>query len=401
MTELSQRIRRVEPSPTLAVSAKAKAMQAEGIDVISFGAGEPDFDTPEPIRRAAKEAIDAGKTRYVPSAGLPQLREAVAADYTRRNRQVDPEQVVITVGGKQALYNATQVLFEEGDEVLVPAPYWVSYPAQLHLAGARPRAVETTVDDGYRLQPDRLRRCLEQTPDARGLILCSPSNPTGATYSAEQLEELAEVLEDFPDVTVLFDAIYDRIYYDGEIAPDLLAVAPGLAGRVITFNGFSKTYAMTGWRLGYAIGPEEVIEAMGTLQSQSTSNATSFAQYGALAAFELDDEVLKRRREAFRARRDQIVAALRSIDGVRCPEPSGAFYVFPDFSAYIRGDDRPEAPFEDDMALTTHLLEQARVAVVPGSAFGADGGLRLSYAMGSETISEGLDRIAEAIEKLD
>lgn len=380
----------------MAVTAKAQAMQARGIDVISFGAGEPDFDTPKPVVEAAKNALDAGKTRYVPSAGLPELRAAVASDYERRGRQVSSDQVVITVGGKQALYNATQVLFEDGDDVLIPAPYWVSYPAQLHLAGASPRAIPTTVDDEYKLQPQVLRQHLEQSANPRGLILCSPANPTGVTYSTTELQALAEVLEDFPEVMVFFDAIYDRLYYEGEFAPDLVAVAPQLKDRVITFNGFSKTYAMTGWRLGYAIGPDEIIEAMGTLQSQSTSNATSFAQYGALAAFDLDDEVIGERRQAFASRRDMIVEALNNIDGVRCPTPAGAFYVFPDFSTYV-----DDGEFDDDLELTTYLLEEAQVAVVPGSAFGADGGLRLSYAIGAETIAEGLNRVTDAVGKLN
>lgn len=364
--------------------------------MVGFGAGEPDFDTPEPIRDAAKAALDAGKTRYVSSTGLPELRAAIADDYARRGRNISPEEVVVTVGGKQALYNATQVLFEGDDEVLVPAPYWVSYPAQLHLAGAEPVSIPTTVEDDYKLQPERLRHHLEQSPNIRGLILCSPSNPTGSTYSARQLEALGEVLVDFPDVTVFFDAIYDRIYYDGDIAADLVDVVPQLEGRVITFNGFSKTFAMTGWRLGYAIGPREIIEAMGTLQSQSTSNATSFAQYGALAAFELDDEVLEKRKEAFRSRRDLIVEALNDIDEVKCPKPAGAFYVFPDFGAYV-GE---QGPMSDDMELANYLLEEARVAVVPGSAFGAEGGLRLSYAMDSATVSKGAERIADAIDDL-
>ncbi len=393
MTRLSARIQRVEPSPTLAVTARAKAMQAEGIDVVSFGAGEPDFDTPQPIIDEAKDALDRGCTRYLPSTGLPELREAVATDYARRGRQVQPDQVVITVGGKQALYNATQVLFEEGDEVFVPAPYWVSYPAQLHLAGATPQAIETSVDDGYKLSPQRLRRRLEEASNPRGLILCSPANPTGVTYDADELEQLAEVLRDFPEVVVLFDAIYDRLYYDGEIAPDLVAAAPDLEERVLTFNGFSKTFAMTGWRLGFAIGPTEVIDAMGTLQSQSTSNATSFAQYGAVAAFDLDDEILQQRKAAFEQRRDLLVGRLNGIEGVDCPKPAGAFYVFPDFSAYVGG---PECA--DDMDLAKLLLERAQVAVVPGSAFGAPGGLRLSYAMGEETIAEGMDRIAAALD---
>ncbi len=395
MIRLSKRIERVEPSPTLAISARAKAMKARGIDIISFGAGEPDFETPEEVVEAGKAAMDAGKTRYTPASGIPELRAAVADDYERRGRNVDPDQVIMTVGGKQALYNATQVLFDPGDEVVIPAPYWVSYPAQLHLAGAIPKAITTDVSEDYKLRPQALRQALSGS-SVRGLILCSPSNPTGSTYSEEELQELAAVLRDFPDVLVLYDAMYDRIYYDGEVAPDLVAVAPSLAGRVLTFNGFSKTYSMTGWRLGYAIGPSEVIAAMGILQSQSTSNATSFVQYAALEALALDDSVIAERRDAFRGRRDLIVAALCAIDGVSCPTPSGAFYVFPDFSSFVGEDGQ----FEDDLELTKYLLDEAEVAVVPGSAFGSPGGLRLSYAMDSKTITEGVERIKISLNAL-
>lgn len=399
MVRLSKRIQRVAPSPTLAITARAQAMRAEGIDIISFGAGEPDFNTPAAIVEAAKNALDEGKTRYTPASGLAELRAAVAKDYARRGQDVTAAEVLITVGGKQALFNATQVLFEEGDKVIVPAPYWVSYPAQLHLAGAEPVIVETESEDNYRLAPEALREVLSGG-EIRGLVLCSPSNPTGTTYTEEELRGLAEVLAEYPDVVVLFDAMYDRIYYDGDFAPDLVAVAPELKERVLTFNGFSKTYAMTGWRLGYGIGPAAVIKAMGTLQSQSTSNATSFVQYAALEALKVDEEEITRRRDAFRRRRDLIVGGLRSIDGVTCPLPSGAFYAFPDFSAYIDAD-RSEADgyFADDLKLTEYLLVEAKVAVVPGSAFGAPGCLRLSYALSDELIEAGVKRIKDSLEK--
>ena len=391
MVKLSKRIQRVEPSPTLAITAKANAMKAEGIDVIGFSAGEPDFDTPEPIARAAREAIASGKTRYTPASGLPDLRKAIAKDYARRQREVAADQVVVTVGAKQALYNATQVLFDPGDKVVIPAPHWVSYPAQLHLAGATPVSLKTGIDSDFKLTPEALGARLDEG-DIKGLILCSPSNPTGATYSAEELQGLAEVLEAHPEVKILFDAIYDRLYYEGDIAADLVAQAPTLSERVMTFNGFSKTYAMTGWRLGYAIGPSEWISAMGTLQSQSTSNATTFVQYGGLAALAMDDALLDERRAHFKRRRDLMVQGLNAIDGVDCLTPSGAFYVFPDFSSLIE-----DGRFEDDLALTETLLTEAHCAVVPGSAFGAPGGLRLSYALGDESIKKGLARIADAL----
>ncbi len=390
MTKLANRITRIEPSPTLAISARAKQMVAEGIDVISFSAGEPDFNTPEPIREAAKRALDEGKTKYTPAAGIPQLRQAIARDYKKRGRDVEASQVVVTVGGKHALYNATQVLFEEGDKVVIPAPYWVSYPAQVTLTGAEPVVVETGLDTEFKMLPEQLAKQLED-PAVRGVILCAPSNPTGACYSKEELAALGEVLKTRDDVVVFFDAIYDRLYYGGGIAPDLVNLVPELADRTVTFNGFSKTYAMTGWRLGYAIGPNDIIGAMAKLQSQSTSNTTAFAQYGALAALELDDSVLDEMRETFKRRRDLIVAGLNSIDGVECATPSGAFYVFPDFSAHI-GE-----RFADDLKLAGYLLDEAKVALVPGTAFGTPGYLRMSYATGDELIEKGIERIRAAL----
>ncbi|WP_222615426.1 pyridoxal phosphate-dependent aminotransferase [Persicimonas caeni] len=390
MIKLADRINRIEPSPTLAISARAKQMVADGIDVISFSAGEPDFNTPESIREAAKRAIDEGKTKYTPAAGIPQLRQAIADDYKKRGRDIEASQVVVTVGGKHALYNATQVLFGEGDKVLIPAPYWVSYPAQVTLADAEPIAVETGLDTHFKMLPEQLEKQLED-PSVKGVILCSPSNPTGSCYSKEELEALGEVLKTREDVVVFFDAIYDRLYYGGGIAPDLVATVPELEDRTITFNGFSKTYAMTGWRLGYAHGPQEIISAMAKLQSQSTSNTTAFAQWGALEALNLDDSVIDEMRDIFKRRRDLIVEGLNAIDGVECATPDGAFYVFPDFSSFI-GD-----RFEDDMALAGYLLDEAKVALVPGSAFGTPGYLRMSYATSDELIEKGVARIKDAL----
>lgn len=390
--KFSERIGRVEPSPTLAITSKAKAMKADGIDVVSFGAGEPDFDTPEKVKIAAKRALDQGKTGYTPAAGIPELRAAIAGDYARRGRDIKPNEVLVSVGGKHALFNATQVLFDDGDKVIVPAPFWVSYPAQIKLAGGEPVTVSCGIEDDFKLTPAALKEALSGG-DIRGLILCSPSNPTGAAYSADELKALGDVIAEYPDVVVFFDAIYDRLYYDGEIADDFVAVNPELADRTLTFNGFSKTYAMTGWRLGYTVGPAEVIAQMSKLQSQSTSNPTSFAQYGALAALSLDDSVIDGMKEAFARRRDLIVDRLNDIDGVTCARPDGAFYVFPDFGSFCG----PDARFADDLELAEYLLEEALVAVVPGSAFGAPGHLRLSYATSDDLISEGVDRIARAL----
>ena len=390
--KLSERINRVEPSPTLSITAKANALKADGVDVVSFSAGEPDFDTPTAIVDAAKAALDEGKTRYTAARGIVELREAIAQDYGRRGRDVSAEQVVVTVGGKQALYNATQVLFEDGDEVVVPSPYWVSYPAQLKLAGAQPVNIECGIETEFKLDPELLDRTLS-SPETRGVILCTPSNPTGAVYDEDELRDVGAVLKEHPDVTVIFDAIYDQLYYGGDLSPDLVDIVPELADRVVTFNGFSKAYAMTGWRLGFALGPQDAIDGMAKLQSQSTSNATTFVQYGALAAFDLPQELLDERRDIFERRRDLIVDSLNDIEGVNCPTPGGAFYVFPDFSAYTGSGAR----FDDDFALAEYLLEEAHVAVVPGSAFGAPGHLRFSYATGDDQIVDGLNRVAAAL----
>ena len=392
MVQFSDRIERVEPSPTLAISAKAKSMVADGIDVVSFSAGEPDFNTPEPVIEAAKRALDEGKTKYTPAAGVPALRQAIADDYNqRRGRDVQAEQVVVTVGGKQALYNATQVLFDDGQRVVLPSPYSASYPAQLPFARAEPLVVDTDIEDDFKMSADQLREAIAQD-GVRGLILCSPSNPTGAVYSEDELAAIGEVLADHDDVVVMYDAMYDRLFYEGEIAPDFVNVNPHLADRTVTFNGFSKTYAMTGWRLGFGIGPSSIISQMAKLQSQSTSNATSFAQYGALAALELDDSVIADMRETFKSRRDLIVDGLNDIDGVNCQTPHGAFYVFPDVSAHIDGE-----RFTDDLDLADYLLEEAHVAVVPGKAFGSPGYIRMSYASGEAQIAEGLERLKKAL----
>ena len=389
--KLASRIGRVQPSPTLSITAKANALKAAGVDIISFGAGEPDFPTPQPIVEAAKTALDEGKTRYTAVPGITELRQAIASDYARRGRTVSADEVLVCVGGKHALYNATQALFEAGDRVIVPAPYWVSYPAQILLADAEPVEVFCGAETDFKLTAAQLADVLASEEGITGLVLCSPSNPTGAVYTAEELAAIGEVIAAHPNVRVFFDAMYDRLSYEVDIAPDLVACAPQVAEQTITFNGFSKTFAMTGWRMGFAIGPKAVIGAMSKLQSQSTSNATTFAQWGALRALELDDAVIDGMRETFKRRRDLLVDGLNAIPGVSCPTPQGAFYAFPDFSAYI-GE-----RFEDDLALTAFLLEEAHVALVPGSAFGAPGFMRLSYAVSEEVIAEGLRRIKAAL----
>ena len=385
---LTDRIERIEPSPTLAMSAKADEMRAAGADVISFSAGEPDFDTPEPIVERAERALEEGKTRYTATQGIQPLRQAIADDYERRGRDVSAEQVVTTVGTKHALYNASQVLFEEGDRVVVPSPYWVSYPAQLKLAGAEPTVLACDIEEDFKVTPERLEQAIVDR-NASGVILCSPDNPTGAVYTEQELQALGDVLARHDDVAVFFDSIYDELSYQSDLAADLVAHAPDIADRTVTFNGFSKSHAMTGWRLGYALGPTEIIDAMTKLQSQATSNVTTFVQHAALAAFELDSNVVTDRRDIFERRRDLVVDRLRAMPGIECNRPDGAFYVFPDISPHI-GDDRR---FSDDWDFAETLLEEHHVATVPGSAFGAEGYLRLSYATSRDLLEEGLDRL--------
>ena len=390
----SARINRIQPSPTLAITAKAKALKAAGEDVISFGVGEPDFPTPKPIVEAAKKALDEGKTTYTPAAGLKVLREKIALDYKRRGRDVSWDEVLVSVGGKHALFNATQVVFDADDKVIIPAPYWVSYPAQVKLSGADPIFIQTDLDTDFKPSVAQIKTFLED-PKVKGLILCSPSNPTGSVFSESELKAIGDALADRPDVIVFFDAMYDRLFFEGEIAPDFVAVNPHLASQTLTFNGFSKTYAMTGWRLGYTVGPKDVIADMAKLQSQSTSNPTTFAQYGGLEALDLDDDVIANMRGVFKGRRDLIVSLLNGIQGVNCATPGGAFYVFPDFSAFIGN-----SKIADDLAFAGFLLEEVGVALVPGSAFGSPGYARMSYATSEDLIKDGVSRIAIALEKL-
>lgn len=393
MTKFTQRINSIEPSPTLAISSKASELRRAGKDVISFGTGEPDLPTPQPIVEAAKRALDDGQTKYVDSAGLPQLRQKIAKDYERRGRQLSSDQVIVTVGAKQALYNTMQVLFEPGDKVVVPAPHWVTYPAQVSLAGGEPVIERASLEQDYKLSPEKLDRALERS-EPKGLILCSPSNPTGAVYTKSELEALGDVLESYPNTHIIFDAIYDQLYYgDGLIAPDLGAVKPSLSDRLITINGFSKSYSMTGWRLGFALAPTSIIDQMAKLQSQSTSNATTFAQFGALAALDISEQKMREYAETFRQRRDVLLPELDKIDGLEAATPGGAFYAFPRVTDILENSDR----FETDQDLSKYLISEALVATVPGSAFGSPGHIRLSYACNEQKIREGMSRIQSVL----
>lgn len=397
--KIANRLEQVKPSLTLAVSAKAAALKAQGADIISFGAGEPDFNTPQPIIDAAKAALDAGKTKYTPVAGLPELRAGIAEWYARHfGVSTTSDQVIVGVGGKQVLYNAMMSLLNPGDGVLIPSPYWLSYPAMAHLCGAEVYFAETRSEDGFLLSAEQLERELSSKRIAL-FILNSPCNPTGQAYRADELAALAEVLRRHPEVTVIWDNIYACLTYDGFKHTELAFVAPDLQDRIITTGGFSKSYAMTGWRLGFAIAHPDRIKAMSTIQSHSTSNATSFAQYGALAALELDDDVIESMRQTFERRKHIIMEEIAKIDGVSCLSPKGAFYVMLDCRKFcsikVEGYD-----IQDDVALAQFLLEKGHVSTVPGSAFGALGHLRLSFAMGEAAIVEGVRRIGKALDNL-
>ena len=380
----------------MAVTGRAKEMIAEGVDVVSMSAGEPDFDTPEHIKQAAIEALNEGKTKYTPVAGIPQLRQAVADKFERENGiPYAPEQTLITIGGKYACYLACEVLLDPGDEAIIPAPYWVSYPSQAELVGGRAIVVET--GDDLKMTPEQLEAAI--TPRSKLLVLNSPSNPSGVVYTKEALLALAEVVAK-TDIVILSDEIYEHLVYDGGEHHSWASIAPELIGRTITANGVAKSYSMTGWRIGYAAGPLEIIKAMSKVQSQQTSNATSIAQWATVAALNGPQDEVVRMRTAFAERRDHIVNRLNAIDGVSCPMPGGAFYVFPDVSAHY-GKRAGEKVISDSIDLCNYLLEEHLVATVPGSGFGKDRHLRISYACSVEQIDQGIDRVAQGLAALN
>jgi aspartate aminotransferase len=397
MTHLSKRLAEIKPSATLAVTAKARALQAEGIDVVGFGAGEPDFDTPEPVKEAAAAALREGFTKYTPSAGIPLLRAAIAEKFNKENGlSYEPSQVIVSCGAKHTLFNIFQALLDPGDEVLIPSPFWVSYPEMVRLAGGAPVLVPSEESDNFLLRRDAVERCL--TPKSRVLIVNSPSNPTGSGLEEQALADLAELAE-AKDLLVVSDEVYESLVYDGFRHVSIASLG-NMADRTVVVNGFSKTYSMTGWRLGYAAGPQEIIKGMITVQDHSTSNPTSFAQRGALAAFEDDGGELERRVKAFAARREIITKMLRGIPGVTVNDPAGTFYIFPNFSACYGRSFRGRK-IAGSVDLAAYLLEEGKVATIPGLAFGADGNLRLSFALSQERIETGMARIAEAIAALD
>ncbi|OSQ48237.1 pyridoxal phosphate-dependent aminotransferase [Marivita geojedonensis] len=392
MPFLSDTLARVSPSPTVAVSQKAMELKAAGQDVIGLGAGEPDFDTPDNIKAAAIAAIEAGKTKYTAVDGIPEVKQAICAKFKRENGlDYTPSQVAVSTGGKQVLYNALMATLNPGDEVIIPAPYWVSYPDMVRLGGGEPVIVETTIDNGFRLTPEALEAAI--TPNTKWFIFNSPSNPTGAGYGHNQLKALTDVLMRHPHVWVMTDDMYEHLAYDGFQFCTPAQVEPGLYDRTLTVNGVSKSYAMTGWRIGYAAGPEHLIAAMRKLQSQSTTNPCSISQWATVEALNGPQEFLAERNEAFRKRRDLVVAGLNACEGITCAVPEGAFYVYPSIAGCIGKTSAGGTLIDTDEAFATALLEEHGVAVVFGAAFGLSPYFRVSYATSDEVLADACRRI--------
>ena len=390
--ELSQRIQRIKPSQTLAITAKANELKAKGVDIISFGAGEPDFDTPDFIKEAAIKALKEGKTKYTAAAGIPELRKAIAEKLKNRNNiEYSPSEVIVVPGAKMGLYEIFAILLDPSDEVIVPAPYWVSYTEQIALNDGVAITPELSEENGFVLTADIVESAI--TPKTKALVLNTPSNPTGAVIPKKELERIAEVCLKH-NIMIISDECYEEFSY-GEPHISIASLSKEVREITFTVGAFSKSYSMTGWRLGWVAAPEKYIKAITNIQSQTISNPTTFAQYGALEALKDNGQFPAMMRNEFIKRRDYIVDALNNIKGVKCVKPEGAFYAFPNVSYYIKGS------IKNDLDLTEYLLESAKVAVVPGSAFGKAGYIRLSYATSMENIVEGVRRIKEALEKLD
>jgi aspartate aminotransferase len=394
--ELSARVKNIKPSPTLAVTAHAARLKAEGRDIIGLGAGEPDFDTPHHIKEAAIAAIHKGFTKYTPVGGTPSLKQAVIAKFARDNGLAYiPKQVLVSCGGKQSFFNLVQAVINPGDEVIIPAPYWVSYPDIVVLADGKPVIVQAGIEQGYRINAEQLERAI--TPRTRMLVINSPSNPTGAIYGREELAALGEVLRRNPRVLIATDDMYEHIRLTDTPFANILNACPDLYERTLVLNGVSKAYSMTGWRIGYAAGPAPIIAAMENIQSQSTSNPTSISQVAAEAALNGDQGCIEPMVAAFRERHRYVVDGLNAIPGVHCLDSGGAFYAFPDMRqalANLHATNRISQP--NDLALTEYLLNHG-VAVVPGSAFGAEGYARLSFATSLENLQKAIERIGNAL----
>ncbi len=397
-TALAVRMSSIAPSVTLAINARAQELRAGGVDVISFGAGEPDFDTPENIRAAGVRAIHEGRTRYTPVSGIPELRKAIAASASdARGVRYTQENVTVSVGAKGALFNLAMALYEPGDEVVIPAPYWVSYPEQVRMAGAVPVFVPSTLDQGWKIQPDALAAAI--TPRTKAVVLCSPCNPTGATFNAAEMTAIAAVLRRH-DCWIITDEIYGRLVYDAFVQRSIVSVAPDLMARTVVVDGVSKTYAMTGWRVGWSLAPPHLARALDAVQGQGATSTATMSQWATVEALRSPAADLTSMVVSFEARRDRIVRGLRALPGVRCTLPEGAFYAFPEVTGWL-GARTPEGTvLATDEAIAAWLLDAAHVAVVPGTAFGAPGHIRLSYAVSVAAIDDALRRITSALATL-
>jgi aspartate aminotransferase len=397
--KLADRVNKIQPSPTLSIDAKAKALKAQGIDIVGFGAGEPDFDTPDNIKASGKKAIDAGFTKYMPVGGADDLKDAIIAKMKRDNGlEYTRDEISVACGAKHSLYNISQALIQEGDEVIIPGPYWVSYPDQIVLAGGTPIFIMTDETTGFKVTPAQLEQAI--TPKTKYLILNSPCNPTGSTYLKDELIALGQVLLKHPHVLVVADDIYEKLIYDGLTFYNIAQLVPELKPRTIVVNGVSKAYSMTGWRIGWACGPKEIMGAMTKMQSQSTSNATSIAQKASVEALNGPQDAVPVMVAEFEKRRTYIVDRLNAIPGVTCFRSNGAFYAFPNFSGAYGKTTPSGKKIQNSSDFAAYLLEDANVALVPGVAFGDDRYARLSYAISMETIKKGIDRIEEAIKNL-
>lgn len=390
--KISERAQAVPPSATMAVTGRAKEMKASGIDVVSFGAGEPDFDTPEFIKQAAIEAMKSGQTKYTATPGIPALRKAISEKLKKDNGlEYTPEQIIVNIGAKHSVYESLQATIDPGDEVILITPYWVTYPEAVKLAGGTPKVVQTDISNSYKITPEQLKSAVSSKTAA--IILNSPNNPGGFTYTPDELKALAEALSG-TDVMVISDEIYEMLVYTGTKFVSFASISKDAYERTLTINGMSKAYAMTGWRLGYTAGPVDAIKAMGRLQSHMTQNPVSFAQYAGIAALEKGAEAVESMRVEFEKRGKYMAERLNALEGVTCHEPTGAFYCFPDVSGLF-GRTIGGEKIDTAMGMAKALLEQVHVAVVPGEPFGCDKNVRLSFATSMEQISEGLDRLEE------
>ena len=399
MVELSHSIKRIKPSATMAVTQKARELKAAGKDIIGLGAGEPDFDTPENIKKAAIQAINDGDTKYTPVDGTPELKKAIKAKFKRENNlDYELDEISVGTGGKQIIFNAFAVSLNESDEVIIPAPYWVTYPDVVNYFKGKPIFVQCGEESGFKITPQQLENTINQS--TKWFILNSPSNPTGSCYTKNELLELANVLKKYPHVNIMTDDLYEHLIYDDNEFHTFASIAPELKERILTLNGVSKAYAMTGWRIGYAGGNASLIKAMGKLQSQSTSNPTSISQAAAVEALNGDNSFIAERAKVFKGRRDFLINEFTSMNGITCRVPEGAFYVFPSCKGVIGKVDESNNKITNDEEFTTSLLEHAGVAVVQGSAFGLEGYFRISYATSDENLKNACVRMRDFLNKL-